>query len=122
MTVKTREKGKYEDLVEESEVLSPDEAKAQIAMLLAKTKNPALLTELSDEEIKCLAVLKSIASKVSIKDSNGLLDVFCDWFMMLRVSLNRKGREEVSRIARDVGDVEEKVKKGLKNWVLGVGK
>jgi len=114
--VKSRDKTKYEDMVEESEVLSPDEAQAQIAMILAKTKQPQLLTELGDDEIKMLAILQTISSETE----NTVIDTFCDNFMKLRVSLNRKGRDEVISVARAQAGVEEKIKKGIRQMISGV--
>jgi len=105
----TRQKEKYKKLTEESEVLSPDEAHARVITELAQTKKPELMTELNNEEIKALAICKTISSATD----NYVIDEFCEWFMRLRVSLGRKGRSELITVSRSPQDMEEKVKKGM---------
>ena len=76
--------------------LSIDEALAKVAMLLAQVKDPRVLSEVSEEEIKLCASLYVVAEKMEDK----MLASFLLNFLMLRVSKKRKGRDELLQIAR----------------------
>src|SRR3972149_3623506 len=93
---------KKEDAGEE--VLTTEEALAKVAMILAKTENPKLLTELSIEEIVSISVLASIAEKTE----NHMLKDFLNNFMYLKVSHQRKGRKELLDIAKSIREEPEK--------------
>lgn len=113
MTV-TRSREKYKKLTEESEVLSPDEAHARVITELARTDRPELMTELNDDEIKALSIVMTIAEETN----NTVLEAFGDWFMRLRVSHRRRGREELIRVSKSPADLDEKVKKGVMSYIL----
>ena len=113
----TKEAEKYRKLVDEGEVLSPEEAIARCVMILAKTDDPSLLTELSDEEIRLLSIIGTIADKTD----NEVLSGFAERYMKLRVSLERKGRAEIINVAKGGSSVEEKIKKGLRSYFMGIG-
>ena len=66
---------------------------------VSKTEIP-LKTELTDNEIKLIVRLKSVASECKIP----IIDVICDNFMKHRISLGRKGRTELCDAIKQVGD------------------
>ena len=99
--------------VERMEVISPDEAQAQAVILLSERKRPELMTELSDEEIKLLTIIEASGNYA---DNDVLLNVVKS-FMLKRVSLNRKGVEEIIKVA--VSKIDEKIKKGIRDYLGG---
>mgnify|MGYP001139987361 CR=1 FL=1 len=72
-------------------VMGEEEARAQSLLELLEKTKPELLSDLNDEEILYLALLKTWAKQVNCK----ILDDFCNNFMNLRVSRNRMGRREI---------------------------
>jgi hypothetical protein len=90
----------YDAIATESEVVSSEEAKAKAIVSLTESKDPEVLTQLEDNEIKALSTLSTIASLYSIS----FLDKWIGKFIRLRISLKRKGREEVVEIAKASGE------------------
>ena len=84
------------DVAEDENILTTDEAFAKIVVELANTKNPEVLSDLSDDEIKYIAALSVVAEKT--KDD--MLTSFINKFLLLRVSRNRKGRLELLKVAQ----------------------
>jgi hypothetical protein len=105
---------RYEDLSED-EHLTPEEAQARIAMILADTKNPEILSELNQEEIAVLASMQTIAEKYNLT----LIQDFIQKFLLLRVSHKRQGRKEVIQISQGRKE-EDRMKRTLKSMVLGL--
>jgi len=100
---------------DESEIITHDEALAKIALILAKTDNKKMLSEISDYEAKSFASLYSVASRTN----NTMLQAFLDHMLELRVSLRRKGREElmsVAKASRTQDDMQLKIKKMFSGW------
>lgn len=109
-SIKSRLREKYEKLVSESETLSPEEARAKIVMELARTESPDLLSELSSDEINWIASLMTIAQKTN----NVVISTYCNWFMRLRVSYLRQGRQELIKVSRSDAEVlDAKLKRNL---------
>lgn len=90
----------YDAIATESEVVSSEEAKAKAIVSLTESKDPEVLTQLEDNEIKALSTLSTISSLYSIS----FLDKWINKFIRLRISLKRKGREEVVDIAKASGE------------------
>ena len=101
-------------MTEESEVLSPDEAHARVITELSRTIRPELMTELNDQEIKALSVVMTVGEETK----NDVMTSYGEWFMRLRVSKGRKGRDELIRVSRSPDDLDEKVKKGVMQYIM----
>lgn len=98
-------------LIDDSEVMSAEEARAKISMILAESKRPELMSELNPLEEKMLAVLKTI----SIKRNSKMLETFINYFLLYRISLLRQGRKEILEVAKGIDSEEQKVKRGFRN-------
>lgn len=88
-------------------VMGEEEARAQSLLELLEKEKPELLSDLNDEEIHYLALLKTWADQTNCK----ILEKFCNNFMHLRVSRNRMGRRE---IVFAVSHIFERMKGGAK--------
>ncbi len=105
----------YEEVVKESEMLSPEEAQAKISVLLTEPKNLELMSEITPEERRRLAALKTVADH--FKDD--LLQKFIYNYLSLSVSLGRRGRGEVVEVAKPTTTYKETIRRGLKDILLG---
>jgi hypothetical protein len=65
-------------------------------MILANTKEPKLLTELDDYEVRLCAALQTVATETN----NVMLSNFIRNFLQLRVSYKRKGRSELLELSK----------------------
>lgn len=94
------------DLEEEDDKGDIAEALSELIEELASDENIRMFSDLSQQEIKHIAVLKSM--------NDSVVDEFLEEFESLQVSYRRKGREELIEIAESVGslasDEEEKSK------------
>lgn len=100
---------------EEDESLTPEEAQARIATMLAKSDNLETLSETTDEEVKLMSALSAIGKSYQL----GLLNEYLNRYLSLKVSLHRQGRKEISEIARPSAGGEERAKQSLKQILLG---
>ena len=98
------------------EILTPEEAQSKIALLLAETKEPKLMSELGAEEVKLVSALKTVADEVEAE----MLKMFIDNFLQMRVSLKRQGRREILEVSRATTGTEERMRKGLRSVILGL--
>lgn len=78
------------------EVSSTEEAQARAIVQLTESPDPEILTQLTDIEIKRLAVLSAIADLYH----SDVIKKIIEKFIRLRISYNRKGREEIVEIAK----------------------
>ena len=95
-----------------TDVTSSEEAQAKAIMQLTESPNPEVLTHLTDFEIKKLASLSAVANKYN-------LTVVKEWittFIRYRISMNRKGREEIVDIAKTKGQQQMGDIRGLRFW------
>lgn len=108
--------------LDSDESLSQEEAFAKIALILAETKNPKLLTELDEYEIKLCAALFSVCEQLKLNNVGGdeMLTSFLDNFLKLRVSHRRLGRKELLEIARSAQQAPEQRFSRLRN-IFGMG-
>jgi len=97
----------------EKDIIGVEESRAKISLLLADTTNPEMLSELAPDKVIQVAVLKSLAEEYN----STLLAKFIRDYLLLQVSRNRKGREEIIEVA--TGGVVEKKKKGFFSWLKG---
>lgn len=107
----------YEEIesADESEIITHDEALAKIALILAKAENKKMLSEVSDYEAKSFASLYAVSQRTE----NHMLKTFLDSVLELRVSLKRKGREEmmnIARAARKEDEMQLKIRKMFSGW------
>lgn len=84
------------NLGEEEESLTSEEAFAKAVMILAETKQPKVLSEIDDAEVRYTASLFAVA----LATKNKMLLSFLDNFLLLRVSYRRQGRKEILEIAK----------------------
>jgi len=89
-------------------VMGEEEARAQSLLDLLEPEKAQLKSDLDDEEIHYLAMLRTWAKELDIKT----LDDFCNNFMELRVSRNRMGRREIVFALSLVG---ERIRGGVKS-------
>jgi len=101
---------------EPEESLSPEEAQAKIAMLLAKTEHLEVMSELDDDEIKLIAALRTIAKLFN----NDVLNTYVDYYLKLKVSRFREGRREIKDIAVPQPSQKEKLRKSIKDILMGL--
>jgi len=99
------------------EVLTTEEALAKVAMLLADTKNPKLMSELSMHEISSIAVIDTIATQTN----NKTLNDFVNNFLRYRVSNSRKGRKELMDIATSIRQEPERMTTRIRKLFGGGG-
>lgn len=102
--------------VDVDEGLSVDEALAKVAMLLANVKEPRVLSEVNEEEIKLCSALFVVANRMQDK----MLADFLANFLLLRVSKKRKGRDELLQIAKSAREASTNMAGRLKNLLTGV--
>lgn len=98
------------------DVVGMDDAIGKIAMALSERKHPELLTELSDEEVKNISILLTIATEEELD----FLVTFVENFIRLRVSLNRKGVKEIIELTKGTQQPEKQMREKLKNMFLGL--
>jgi len=101
---------------QKDEILTPEEAQSKIALLLAETESPDLMSEMGGEEIKLLSALQTVADQVDAD----ILKNFIRNFLRMRVSLKRQGRKEILEVSRSGAGTEEKMRKGIKSMILGL--
>lgn len=108
--------------LDEDEALSAEEALAKVAIILAKTESPKLLSELDDYEIKLSAALFAASENIKMVDvmEEKMIQNFLLNFLMLRVSHKRQGRRELLEIAKSARDQPEQRFSKLRN-IFGVG-
>jgi len=88
-------------------ITTSEEAIAKAIMTLSQTKDPQLLTEIDDKEHRLLVSVTTLAEAF---DSDLLRSVVLN-FEKLKVSLHRKGRAEISGIARSKQEEDAKMSK-----------
>lgn len=94
------------------DVTSSEEAQAKAIMQLTESVDPEVLTHLTDYEIKKLSSLSAVAEIYN-------LSVVKEWikkFIRYRISMNRKGREEIVDIAKTKGEQRMGGVSGLRFW------
>ena len=97
--------------------MTTDEAIAKIGMILAESRDPMLLSEIDEHEIKACAALLVVAKKCG----DHMLKEFVFNYLRLRVSKKRKGRSELLDIARSAKEVPEQRLSGLRKF-FGFGR
>jgi len=107
----------YEEVqaMNEGEIVTQDEALAKIALILARAENKKQLSELSDYEAKSFASLYAVSGRTS----NTMLKTFLDSMLELRVSLKRKGREELMSVAKATRTEDQsalRIRKMFSGW------
>jgi hypothetical protein len=95
--------------------LSPEEAQARIATMLARSESLETLSETTEEEVRLMSALGTIAQKFNIS----MLDMYLTKYLQLKVSLHRQGRKEISEIAKPSGHPEQQARQSLKSMLLG---
>lgn len=78
------------------ESMTQEEAFGKIAMILGITKDPMLLTEIDDIEVKQCAALETVADATK----NVMLKSVVKNFLKLRVSYKRQGRKELLELSK----------------------
>jgi hypothetical protein len=89
-------------LSQEDDATTKEEALAKVAVILAETRDPALMTELYNNEIKIISRAEAIHSGLK----NPMLHEFLREFKRHRVSLARKGRKELGEMAKGINERE----------------
>lgn len=101
--------------LDSDESMSIDEALARVAMILAKTENKKILSEVTDYEIRLISALFTIAKK----SKNDLILDFLENFLLLRVSHKRKGRDELLKIAQSAREGSDSKMNRLRQLFTG---
>lgn len=102
--------------LDDDEGMTVDEALAKVAMLLAKTENPKVQSEVNETEIRHCAALFVVAEKMQ----DTMLTSFLQNFLLLRVSKSRKGRSELLEIARAAREIPDQKMGRLKSLFQGL--
>ena len=95
--------------------LSPEEAQAKIATMLAKSESLETLSETTEEEVRLMSALGSIANEFNIK----MLKSYLNKYLQLKVSLHRQGRKEISEIAKPNPQQEQQARSSLRSMLMG---
>jgi len=88
---------------EREDVFGPEEAIAKAIIELTKFDKIDLFTELTEEEIKNLTVARAIGNFIYKETGNDFLLGLCDYYKILKVSLERKGRTELVGLGTFMG-------------------
>jgi hypothetical protein len=91
------------------DISTSEEALGKIMALLADESKKFMITELEPDEIVYLAGLLAVAEKYNIK----MLRDFIYYLMLLRISKNRKGREEIINLGGARMAAQESLKQRL---------
>lgn len=100
---------------DDDQSLSPEEAQARIATMLAKSESLETLSETTEEEVRLMSALGTIAKTFKI----GMLDAYLSKYLQLKVSLHRQGRKEISEIARPSQQQEQQARSSLRQMLMG---
>jgi len=102
----------------EQDVGTSEEAIAKAVSALATTKDKQTLSDLTDNEVKLLTALQTIAKEFQDDVLGGIVENYPRW----RVSAKRLGRKEIKDIAASQRQLEvEKAKGWRKLFGLGGG-
>jgi len=91
------------------DISTSEEALGKIMGLLADESKKFMITDLDPDEIIHLAGLLSVAEKYNIT----ILRNFIYYLMLLRISKNRKGREEIIRLGGARMEQQENLRQRL---------
>ena len=97
------------------DIYTQEQAWAKIGMILAKTKAPLTMSDLHESEIGRLA---PIVAEEMLYDSD-VLKGFVRSILLLRVSKNRGGRQELKEIATSSREDQAKRLRGLRGLFAG---
>lgn len=100
---------------DDDQSLSPEEAQARIATMLAKSENLETLSETTEEEVRLMSALSTIAKEFKMT----MLDSYLDKYLQLKVSLHRQGRKEIAEIARPNPQQEQQARSSLRQMLMG---
>ena len=100
---------------DDDQSLSPEEAQAKIATMLAKSENLETLSETTEEEVRLMSALATIADEFNIS----MLSSYIDKYLQLKVSLHRQGRKEIAEIARPNPQQEQQARTSLRSMLMG---
>lgn len=94
----------------ESTVFGPEEALAKISMELLNPQDDKLMTvtDLTPEEIFGIAWLKMMARKFG----SDIVEDWCKDFMLMRISLLRKGRQEFLLLGTGIREAGQRKRGG----------
>jgi 3-polyprenyl-4-hydroxybenzoate decarboxylase len=106
---------------ESDDAMSFDEALSRVALILAETRTPKLLTEVDDEEIRLCAALYATSENLAMFDvtQEKMIQSFLLNFLQLRVSNKRLGRRELLEVAKAAKDIPEQRFSRLKSLFGG---
>lgn len=82
----------------DEESITHEEALGKIALMLGKTENNKILTELSHNDVLNIVRISTTAKILNMDYLNNL----CEEFRLHMVSLDRKGRKEIENIAMEM--------------------
>lgn len=68
---------------------------------MAETKNPKVLSQVDDGEIRLCAALYAVAER----QNDEMIKIFLSNFLQLRVSHERKGRKEIIDLAKGIKEL-----------------
>lgn len=84
------------DINDDAQNYTPDEALAKVVIELAESKNIYALSDIKEREIRVIAALYAEAEATGDK----LTKTYLDYYLKLRISKERKGRTELTKIAQ----------------------
>lgn len=107
---------------EGEDIPTQDEAFAKTIAVFSETKQPDILTELNDNEIKLLTALLTLADYYNDQKpgSGRILELLAWNFMRLKVSKRRKGRLEIMKIAQ--ASKEEQLQRSKWQKLMSLGR
>lgn len=84
--------------MDDDDNLSREEALAKVSLILAKTDNPKILSDISISEVSLLTALNTIGDMFDFASVSD----FSNNFLLFRVSKERQGRKELLEIASEI--------------------
>lgn len=94
------------------------EAMAKIAMILAKSDNKKILTELTETEIYDYSQAYALAKHLDIPEITSVIDEL----LILKISKDRRGREEIIQVTSNMGaENMRQQKRGLWGNIVTLG-
>ena len=110
--------GNLEHAAEGEQVQDMGEAMAKIAMILAKSDNKKILTELTESEIYDFSQAYALAKYLEIPEITTVMNEL----MILKISKDRKGRQEIIEITQNMGAESIRAKqRGLLGNIVTLG-
>lgn len=101
--------------MDDDESLTREEALAKVSMILAKTENSKIMTDITIGEVGLISALSTVADTLDY----AILKIFEEDFRQHRVSKDRQGRKEILEIASEARRMIPEKMNSWRNRIFG---